>query len=373
VVPGIASPFVCGLGQPLLLWPAALEDRLAPACQQAILVHELAHLRRRDHWVAWLRLLAGCAWWWDPLYWYVCRQLGRDAELACDAWVVGALPNARRAYAEALLAVAQLVSKTAAPAPAVGMSGSRQDFERRLTMVMCERVPCKVPVCGLVVIGLLALAVLPGWSLGQRTTQPPVPTTTPAQPAPQNQPAVAVEPVLKLTPANQVTSTVVLTQPPGGDERERKLKELEQKIQSLLKEVQALRGPKTSVQTPAPPHPVYAITQTAPLNLKKAEPVPMTATFRYTVVTPDESRQELALTRAVYKLPKDKADALAAFLPHIKAQVLESKVEGDGIVVTTTPDIQRTIGELVALLLGKSQHTANTNRNSWFQAEPLKP
>jgi hypothetical protein len=61
----------------------------------------------------------------------------------------------------------------------------------------------------------------------------------------------------------------------------------------------------------------------------------------------------ITLSRASYKLPKEKADALAAFLKHVKASVLESKVEDDGVTVTTTPDVQHTIAQLVGLLTGQ--------------------
>jgi len=61
----------------------------------------------------------------------------------------------------------------------------------------------------------------------------------------------------------------------------------------------------------------------------------------------------ITLSRATYKLPKEKADALAAFLKHVKASVLETKVEDDGVTVTTTPDVQHTIAQLVGLLTGQ--------------------
>src|SRR5204863_248093 len=52
-----------------------------------------------------------------------------------------------------------------APLPALGIrSTARQDFERRLTMIMRDRVPCRVPFVGLLAIGVLALVSLPGWS-----------------------------------------------------------------------------------------------------------------------------------------------------------------------------------------------------------------
>src|SRR5438552_991963 len=76
VVAGLASPVVWGLGRPRLLWPAALLGRLSPDGERAAIVHELAHLRRRDHWVGWLQLAASCVWWWSPLFWHVRRQVG---------------------------------------------------------------------------------------------------------------------------------------------------------------------------------------------------------------------------------------------------------------------------------------------------------
>src|SRR5438067_1936197 len=79
----LASPVLWGLGRPRLLWPAARLGRLSPQSERAAIVHELAHLRRRDHWVGWLQLPASCVWWWSPLFWAVRRQIGRAAELAC--------------------------------------------------------------------------------------------------------------------------------------------------------------------------------------------------------------------------------------------------------------------------------------------------
>jgi beta-lactamase regulating signal transducer with metallopeptidase domain len=165
VAGGMASPSVWSVGRPKLLWPASLLERLPDHCHRSVVAHELAHLRRRDHWIGWVQLIAECVWWWNPLFWYVRRQVRFNAELACDAWVVTTLPDDRRVYAEALIEVTELLSQTAAPMPALGIrSTARQDFERRLTMIMRDRVPCRVPLVGLLAIGVLALASLPGWS-----------------------------------------------------------------------------------------------------------------------------------------------------------------------------------------------------------------
>src|SRR5581483_5245755 len=50
IVPGLVAPLVAGFVRPVLLWPAELREQLPEDGVKAVLVHELAHLRRRDHW-----------------------------------------------------------------------------------------------------------------------------------------------------------------------------------------------------------------------------------------------------------------------------------------------------------------------------------
>src|SRR5262249_41496368 len=163
-----SSPLVCALGRPVLLWPASRGEGLPADARQAVLLHELAHLARRDHWIGWLELTATCLWWWNPLFWYVRHQLRENSELACDAWVMGLLPEGRRAYARALVDLADFNSRNRLPAPALGIGdGSRTLFERRLVMIMGNSVRYRLGAGGLIGVGLLALAALPGCSTGQ--------------------------------------------------------------------------------------------------------------------------------------------------------------------------------------------------------------
>lgn len=173
----IGSPLIWCLVRPAMLWPAALPAGMREESIRGLIIHELAHLKRRDHWVGWLELLAGCLWWWNPLFWYVRHQLRENAELACDAWVVQTLPKGRRAYAEGLLAVCECMSERAskrvfrsmAPMPALGVStGGRRFLERRLAMILRDRIPLRLSRVGVFMIALLALCTLPAWS--QKTT-----------------------------------------------------------------------------------------------------------------------------------------------------------------------------------------------------------
>src|SRR5262249_31145508 len=62
----------------------------------------------------------------------------------------------------------------------------------------------------------------------------------------------------------------------------------------------------------------------------------------------------VTLSRASYKLGKEKAEALSALLrEHVKAQVLETKVEGENFIVTTRPEARGGIGQFAALSEGK--------------------
>jgi beta-lactamase regulating signal transducer with metallopeptidase domain len=343
VVPGLASPVVWGFGRARLLWPAALLGQLSPDSERAAVIHELAHLRRRDHWVGWLQLIAGCVWWWSPLFWLVRRQLGRAAESACDAWVIETLPRARRAYAEALLAVCELVSRRAAPAPALGMGGLRQEIERRLTMIMRESVPSRAPVRALFGVVLLALIALPGFTDGQ----PPAPARTTEKADAYQVPANQAQPAAKV----------------AVDQQEQRLQKLEATLEALLKEVRDMRGGKSAPATkPAPSNTPKIETGRVAENSYALPSTYQPYAYWAAGQVAGQPSGTVHLERVTYTLPKEKGEALAALLKDLKAPVMETQVKPDSIVVTTTPAAQHVVGEFVALLQGKA--TAAPNKAS---------
>jgi beta-lactamase regulating signal transducer with metallopeptidase domain len=167
VLPGLGTPLLWCLGRPVMLVPDDLLRSLDRGRWPAILAHELAHLRRLDPWVRRLELLAGLVWWWNPLFWVTRRRLDFEAELACDAWVLWALPDDRLTYAESLIQISSSKSPAATPAPSLGVAGSARSFERRLTMILGDRVACRVPAPGLLGAALLTLLALPSWTLAE--------------------------------------------------------------------------------------------------------------------------------------------------------------------------------------------------------------
>jgi len=165
LAPGRISPLLWALGGPPRLFiPTVLWDRLNEDQRETLLAHELAHLRRGDHWVRGLELLVTGLYWWHPVVWWASRELREAEERCCDAWVVWALPDSTRAYATALVETVDFLSETqiALPASASGI-GHVPDLRRRLTMIMRGTTPKALSWAGfLAVIGLAAF-LLPIW------------------------------------------------------------------------------------------------------------------------------------------------------------------------------------------------------------------
>jgi bla regulator protein blaR1 len=171
------SPMVWALfGPPRLLLPSGLWGRLDEDQRDALLLHELAHLRRGDHLVRWLELFALGLYWWHPVAWWARRELREAEEQCCDAWAVWALPEAAPAYAAALVEAAAFLSAARSPLPAVASGiGHVRCLKRRLTMILRANPPRSLSWTGLVVLFVLGVVLLPlGVSGADRPPAKPV-------------------------------------------------------------------------------------------------------------------------------------------------------------------------------------------------------
>lgn len=98
------SPLVFAIGgRPRIVLPIELCERLDAGALRTILVHEMAHIRRGDHVVRLLELVATTLFWWHPVVWWASRQLCDLSEECCDAIVLDAVSMGSRVYATAIL------------------------------------------------------------------------------------------------------------------------------------------------------------------------------------------------------------------------------------------------------------------------------
>jgi bla regulator protein BlaR1 len=132
---GTLEPGVFGVRRPVLLWPASISARLTDSQIEAILAHELAHVRRHDNITAALHMVVQAVFWFHPLVWWLGARLVDERERACDQDVLraGAEPDD---YAEGILRTVR--SYIESPLVCVaGVTGS--DLKRRIEDIMQNR------------------------------------------------------------------------------------------------------------------------------------------------------------------------------------------------------------------------------------------
>lgn len=88
VTSGIQEPGVVGFLKPVLVLPALLLERLNPKQLEALLAHELSHVRRRDNFFAALHMGVEAIFWFHPLVWWIGSRMLEERELACDEEVL---------------------------------------------------------------------------------------------------------------------------------------------------------------------------------------------------------------------------------------------------------------------------------------------
>jgi beta-lactamase regulating signal transducer with metallopeptidase domain len=173
VVSAPVSPLLWAfLGEPRLLVPSSLLERLSQEQWDTLLAHELAHLRRRDHWVRLLELAVLGFYWWHPVIWWARRRLREAEEQCCDAWVVWALPGAAELYARTLVDALTYLSgaRSVLPLAASGF-GQMHLLKRRLTMIMRGTTPRALSATGSLAVLGLAAVLLPLYPTLARTEQ----------------------------------------------------------------------------------------------------------------------------------------------------------------------------------------------------------
>jgi uncharacterized protein (TIGR03435 family) len=145
------EPGIYGVLSPVLVWPRAIGQHLTGAELDAIVAHEMVHVRRHDNLVAAVHMLVEVLFWFHPLVWWIGAQLIDERERACDEAVTAAGVE-RRAYAEGILKTCKF--SIASPVACVsGVTGS--DLKGRI-----ERIVRPSPVEALTVTKVLVIAAL---------------------------------------------------------------------------------------------------------------------------------------------------------------------------------------------------------------------
>jgi beta-lactamase regulating signal transducer with metallopeptidase domain len=165
----VAGPMSLGFLDPAILIPGAFLDTLSDSELDHIVMHELAHLRRRDDWTNLAQRFIEAVLPIQPAVYWLNHWMSLEREMACDDWVIAATGTAKP-YAASLTKVAELSQFGAAGILAAGVTGSRSQLLRRVHH-MLDRTRNEAPK--LVLRGLVAaVAALVGLIyLGARAPQ----------------------------------------------------------------------------------------------------------------------------------------------------------------------------------------------------------
>jgi Zn-dependent protease with chaperone function len=161
-------PTAIGFTKPLVVIPSWTMQELSTLELNSILLHELAHLRRRDDWTNLIQKIVGALLFFHPAVWWIEKKLALEREMACDDLVL-AQATSPRAYAECLVALAEKSFLRRGLTLAQASVGRLRQVSLRVTQILdvnrprATRVwsPAPVLVGGVSLACLMALSYAP--------------------------------------------------------------------------------------------------------------------------------------------------------------------------------------------------------------------
>lgn len=130
-------PMVVGFRHPSILIPSVLFAEIPRSELQRILDHELAHVRRGDHWMMLLQRIIEAVWFFHPAVSFAARRLDLEREISCDD---RAAPDRRNSYADSLVRICRTMLAPSTRAPlAVGAVQSQSQLAQRVSCLLDRR------------------------------------------------------------------------------------------------------------------------------------------------------------------------------------------------------------------------------------------
>ncbi|MHB0954738.1 MAG: M56 family metallopeptidase [Pirellulaceae bacterium] len=168
VVDAKIPPLIWGFcGRSSMVLPSGLLNRLGTEERAGLLAHELAHLRRYDHWIRWLEFVILGIYWWNPVAWWARAQIQQAEEDCCDGWVLWAFPGKARLYAQTLVDTVEFLAGSFEPKPDMATAFNQgNSLKRRIEMIVSNKPSRRLSWKMRVILVLLAGVITPISLLG---------------------------------------------------------------------------------------------------------------------------------------------------------------------------------------------------------------
>lgn len=156
----VETPILIGFFCPAVILP---DKKYEDIKLRNILMHEITHRKRCDIFVKWLLIFAGAVHWFNPLVYFVRREMNKACELACDESVIKRFDNSEmQQYGDTLIAVAaDAVRKLPL---SITMFGDKRIMKERLDAIMKHKRPPKGTVIAASVILVTVVCAILGIS-----------------------------------------------------------------------------------------------------------------------------------------------------------------------------------------------------------------
>ena len=149
----VTAPIVIGFFKPVVLLPVGLVTGLTNAQIEAVLAHELAHIKRHDYLINLLQSLVEIVYFFHPALWWVSARVRQERENCCDDCAVSVCGN-KLALAQALSFVAQYQKM---PALAMAINGGKMPLLHRIQRILgvSERAKMEKNNVSVIILALL--------------------------------------------------------------------------------------------------------------------------------------------------------------------------------------------------------------------------
>lgn len=158
----ISSPCVYGMMRPVIFIPLNVAESIREDEFKYTILHELAHIKRKDILINWISIILNCVYWFNPIIWYGFHRMKQDCEVSCDALALKYLKSYENIdYGNTIIKIIQLGSKAKPLIGTTSMAMNKNEIKRRIIMVSkYKRVSKKsllLGACVIVIAGALGL------------------------------------------------------------------------------------------------------------------------------------------------------------------------------------------------------------------------
>lgn len=159
--PAVTSPSACGIFRPAILIPQKLANQLDQHQLKAVILHELAHIKRGDLWVSMIQTVLQIAYIYNLLLWAANIIIRKVREKAVDETVLVAMGEQAEDYPQTLLDVFSLsYRRPKLGLTLIGVAESKKELTGRIKHMVSRPFPKKARLGALGLIGLLLIAAI---------------------------------------------------------------------------------------------------------------------------------------------------------------------------------------------------------------------